>query len=77
MELSEPIIPENPDVANVGYLVDYSLPYTDRYSIVREYYLSIKDPDERLNLYAADQVAKDYLSSYYRTLFNVLYSYSV
>lgn len=77
MQLSEPVIPENPDVTKVGYLVDYSLPYTDRYSIVREYYLSIKDPTERMNLYAADSVAKDYLSSYYRTLFNVLYSYSV
>ena len=77
MELSEPFIPENPDAANVGYIVDYTLPYTDRYNIVREYYLSIKDPTERMNLYSNDEVAKDYLSSYYRTLFNVLYSYSV
>lgn len=77
MELSEPIIPSNPDASKVGYLVDYSLPYTDRYSIVKEYYLSITDPSERMNLYANDAVAKDYLSSYYRTLFNVLYSYSI
>ncbi len=77
MQLSEPFIPENPDAGKVGYMVDYSLPYTDRYNIVKEYYLSITDPTERMNLYAADEVAKDYLSSYYRTLYNVLNSYSV
>ena len=77
MELSEPYIPPRPDASKVGYLVDYSLPYSDRYNIVREYYLSIPDPTERMNLYANDEVAKDYLSSYYRPLFNVLYSYSI
>ena len=77
MQLSEPFIPENPDAGKVGYMVDYSLPYTDRYNIVKEYYLSITDPTERMNLYAADEVAKDYLSSYYRTLYNVLNSYSM
>ena len=77
MELSEPRIPPNPDTSKVGYLVDYSLPYSDRYNIVREYYLSIPDPAERMNLYSKDEVAKDYLSSYYRTLYNVLYSYSL
>jgi len=77
MELSEPFIPENPEAGKVGYMVDYSLPYTDRYNIVKEYYLSISDPTERMNLYTNDEVAKDYLSSYYKTLYNVLYSYSV
>ena len=77
MELTEPHIPSNPEAGSVGYLVDYRLPYNDRYNIVREYYLSIKDPNERMTLYANDEVAKDYLSSYYRALFNVLYSYSV
>ena len=77
MQLSEPYIPEHPDAGQVGYLVDYTLPYSDRYSIVREYYLAIKDPTQRMNLYANDEVAKDYLSSYYRALFNVLYSYSI
>ena len=76
MQLSEPYIPENPEVANVGYLVDYTLPYAERYNIVREYYLAISDPTERMALYSADDVAKNYLSSYYRTLYNVLYSYS-
>ncbi len=77
MELSEPFIPENPEAGKVGYMVDYSLPYTDRYNIVKEYYLAIPDPTERMTLYGNDEVAKDYLSSYYRTLYNVLYSYSV
>ena len=76
MELSEPYIPTNPDASKAGYLVDYSLPYSDRYNIVREYYFSIPDPTERLNLYSNDQVAKDYLSTYYKALFNVLYSYA-
>ncbi len=60
----------------VGYIVDYSLSYNDRYIIVRDYYLAIRDPDERMALYMADDTAKKYLSSYYSTLFDVLYSYS-
>lgn len=77
MQLSEPYIPSNPEAGKVGYMVDYSLPYTDRYNIVKEYYLAITDPTERMNLYTNDEVAKDYLSSYYKTLFNVLSSYSM
>jgi len=59
-----------------GYVVDYSLSYNERYVIVRNYYLSIEDPNERMAQYAADEVAKKYLSSYYGTLYDVLYSYS-
>lgn len=76
MEMTEPFIPENPDADKVGYIVDYTLPYTDRYVIVREYYLSIPDVHERMALYNADEIAKDYLSSYYRSLYNVLYTYT-
>lgn len=76
LEMTEPYIPENPDADKVGYIVDYTLPYTDRYNIVRDYYLAITDVNERMALYSADEVAKDYLSSYYRTLYNVLYTYS-
>ncbi len=61
---------------SAGYIVDYSLSYNERYVIVRDYYLSIRDPDERMALYAADDVAKKYLSSYYATLYNVLATYS-
>lgn len=59
-----------------GYIVDYSLSYSERYVIVRDYYLAIADPDERMALYEADDVAKQYLSGYYSTLYNVLYTYS-
>ena len=59
-----------------GYIVDYSLSYNERYVIVRDYYLAIQDPAERMALYAADEVAKKYLGSYYGTLYNVLATYS-
>lgn len=59
-----------------GYIVDYTLSYNERYVIVRDYYLAIPDPDERMALYAADETAKKYLSSYYGTLYNVLATYS-
>lgn len=75
IDLNEPF-PDDSDYENVGYLVDYSLSYTDRYVIVREYYLSISDPAERLSLYLADDVAKKYLDKYYTSLYNVLLTYS-
>lgn len=56
------------------YRVDYSLSYVDRYIIVRDYYLSIPDPYERLELYRKDTVAYDYLGSYYGALSNYLAS---
>ena len=59
----------------VGYIVDYSLSYLDRYQIVRNYYMSIADPAERIAAYTADDTAKDYLGQYYTTLYNVLYQY--
>lgn len=69
-----------PDSGNfdesTGYIVDYSLSYTDRYIIVRDYYLAIADPAERMALYTDDDVARQYLGSYYTTLYNVLYTYS-
>lgn len=55
-----------------GYLVDYELSYLERYIQVRDFYLAIEDPNERLALLAADEVAIDYLGSYYNTLFNYL-----
>lgn len=59
-----------------GYIVDYTLNYTERYVIVRDFYLSIEDPNERMALYAADEVAKKYLDSYYYSLFDYLDAYS-
>ena len=52
------------------YRVDYRLSYLERYIIVKDYYLSIADADERLDIYRFDMVAFDYLGSYYNTLFN-------
>ena len=58
-----------------GYIVDYRLSYVDRYVIVRDYYLSITDRDERIALYEQDEVAKKYLQNYYATLYDVLLRY--
>ena len=58
-----------------GYIVDYSLSYVDRYTIVKSYYMAIADPAERLALYAADTTAMEYLGQYYNTLYNLLSQY--
>ena len=58
-----------------GYFVDYSMDYLQRYVVVRNYYLTIPDPHERLALYTADQVARRYLSGYYDTLYSYLQSF--
>ncbi len=58
-----------------SYLVDYELSYLERYVLVRDYYLTIEDPNERLNLLAADTVAQEYLGSYYNSLFNYFASF--
>ena len=56
----------------VGYLVDYSLSYNDRYIIVRDYYLAIEDKNLRMKKYESDAVAKKYLGDYYNILYNIL-----
>ena len=61
---------------NTGYVVDYELSYLERYIIVRDYYLAIEDPAERIALYQADEVAMKYLGTYYNTLFDYLLSLS-
>jgi hypothetical protein len=80
MSLNEPTTDDdlggNDADESVGYIVDYSLSYNERYVIVRDYYMSIDDANERLTLYSADEVAKAYLNQYYSTLFNLFYSYS-
>lgn len=75
LELNSPYIGDD-ELENVGYIVDYSLSYFERYNIVKNYYLSIGDPSQRMALYAADGVAKKYLSSYYYTLYDTLSTYS-
>lgn len=57
---------------NSGYIVDYELSYLERYIEVRDYYLAIEDPDERIVLFQADEVAIAYLGTYYSVLFDYL-----
>lgn len=61
---------------DTGYIVDYELSYLERYIVVRDYYLSIEDPAERMALYAADETAQDYLGSYYTSLYDYLSTYT-
>ena len=78
MSLNVPSADDDDDPAEgggVGYIVDYSLSYLDRYQIVRNYYMSIADPAERIAAYTADETAKAYLGQYYTTLYNVFYQY--
>ena len=70
MTVSEPMTDDDIDKPDVGYLVDYSLTYYERFNIVRDYYLKIPDPVERLNIYRVDETAKVYLSSYYTVLYD-------
>ena len=76
LELNDPYFGQDDDQEMAGYIVDYSLTYTERYKIVRDYYMSIEDPALRMQLYANDDVAKKYLDSYYSILYDVLYNYS-
>lgn len=75
LSLNEPYPDDGGNEEN-GYIVDYTLSYTDRYILVRNYYLAIEDPAQRMALYAADETAKKYLGSYYSTLYDVLSTYS-
>ena len=75
LKLNSPTPDGDPD-PDVGYIVDYKLSYNERYIIVRDYYLSIPDPVERLSIYEKDEVARKYLDSYYSTLWSLLYNYS-
>jgi hypothetical protein len=79
MSLNEPTVDDElGDDGNdsSGYLVDYSLSYLERYVQVRDYYMTIADPNERLALYTADTVAVEYLNSYYNSLYNYLLSFT-
>lgn len=79
MSLKEPTVTDEVgDSGNdsSGYLVDYSLSYIERYIQVRDYYLSIPDPYERLALYRKDEVAIKYLGSYYNALYDYLIQFT-
>lgn len=76
MSLKEPTTDDelggSTEDGNAPYIVDYSLSYLERYIIVRDFYMTIEDPNERLALYQADELAQTYLSSYYTTLYDYL-----
>ena len=59
-----------------GYIVNYELSYMERYIEVRDYYLTIEDPNERIQILRQDQVARQYLGTYYNTLFNYLVQFT-
>lgn len=61
---------------NTGYLVNYELSYMERYVQVRDYYLTIEDPNERIALLRDDEVAIQYLGTFYNTLFNYLIQFT-
>lgn len=67
---------EPPPATGDGYVVDYTLSYSARYVAVRNYYMTIEDPKQRLALFAADETAKKYLAGYYSALYNVLSAYA-
>ena len=59
--------PENPN---------YNLSYSQRFLVVRNYYMqATDDPNARLQAFAMDTLAKEYLGEFYRTLYELLASY--
>lgn len=79
MSLNEPTsgddMPPTDSDPSTGYIVDYSLSYAERYVLVRDYYLTIEDYNERITMYKNDKVAMKYLDTYYDSLFDFLYTY--
>lgn len=55
---------------------NYNLTYSQRFLVVREYYMNATDdPDARLQAFAMDTLAKSYLGEYYQTLYELFASY--
>ena len=62
--------------ANI-YPIDFSLSYTERETMVREYYFdTYSDPIERFEAYKADRVALQYLGERYAPLYDYLYYFA-
>lgn len=60
------------DVEDAPYEVDYTLTMRDRYVIVKNYYLAYDDMADALSDLQEDEIAKDYLGSYYDYLLQLL-----
>ena len=59
--------PENPN---------YNLSASQRFLVVRNYYIqATDDPEARLQAYAMDTLARQYLGEFYATLYDLLASY--
>lgn len=64
--------PPEIDPDDAPYEVDYTLSMRDRYVIVKNYYLDYDDMAEALADFEADDIAKDYLGTYYDYLYQLL-----
>lgn len=59
--------PENPD---------YTLTYSQRFIVVRNYYMAaVEEPNARLQAFAIDFLAREYLGEFYQTLYDLFLSY--
>lgn len=59
--------PDNPN---------YNLSYSERFLVVRNYYMqATDDPEARLKAFAMDSLARTYLGEFYQTLYDLLASY--
>ena len=53
------------------YVVDYALSYSERFMVVRDYYLATySDPTARMDAFKQDTVAPSYLGEYYASLYD-------
>ena len=65
--------PEEEQAQSAPYTVDYALEMADRYSIVRDYYMSAyTDSAARVAALKQDAVARQYLGEFYTTLYDYL-----
>lgn len=63
---------EGIDPDDAPYEVDYTLPMRDRYVAVKNYYLGIENEAQALAALQEDEIAKDYLGTYYDYLLQLL-----
>ena len=69
--------PDEEESSASPYAVDYSLTMQERYTVVRDYYMTTYNtPNERLMAFSKDSVAPSYLGEWYSTLYNYLVSFT-
>ena len=65
-----------PDASDSPYLVDYTLPESERMYIVKDYYMeAYTDDKERFEAFKADEVAVHYLGEFYAPMYDYFRSY--